>query len=48
MDLIIACFTEAHHNPYAAFLAAGITITVGAYIFIIGRWVYKTIMRQSY
>lgn len=48
MDLIIACFTEAPHNPYAAFLAAGITAGIAGYIFIIGRWVYRTIMRQSY
>lgn len=34
MQLIIACFTEAPHNPVAAFLAAGITATVAGYIFI--------------
>jgi hypothetical protein len=34
MDLIIACFTEAHHNPFALFLATGITLGCGGYIFI--------------
>lgn len=34
MDLIIACFTEAPHNPVAAFLAAGITAGILGYAYI--------------
>lgn len=41
MQLIIAFFTEAPHNPVAAFLALGVTFTVGAAIFGLTRSIVR-------
>ena len=50
MDLIIACFTEAHHNWFAAMLAGYVTFGVGAYVFLgvraVVRWRKDRLFRR--
>lgn len=47
MQLIIACFTEAPHNPVAAFLAVGIIAQVGLAIYVGVRSIVRSFTREG-